>query len=135
MLKFLFSVYPRSRSPARVPVQLKRCAMAVRMIVKSPASAYLGAPDAALVALLAKAFDWLSQLTSGRSVGIAAGATDEGMDSIYVSRLIHLAFMAPNIVQRLAKGDHPSDLTVKKLMRLLPLPENWAEQRSLLGFH
>ena len=105
------------------------------MIVKSPASAYLGAPDAALVALLAKAFDWLSQLTSGQSVGIAAGATDEGMDSIYVSRLIHLAFMAPNIVQRLATGDHPSDLTVKKLLRLLPSPENWAEQKSLLRFH
>ena len=105
------------------------------MIVKSPASANLRAPDATLVAQLAKTFDWLSRLTSGQSVGIAAGATDEGMDSIYVSRLIHLAFMAPNIVQRLAKGDHPSDLTVKKLMRLLPLPENWAERRSLLGFH
>ena len=105
------------------------------MIVKSPASANLGAPDAALVALLAKAFDLLRRSTSGRSVGIAAGATDEGMDNMYVSPVIHLAFMAPDIVQRLAKGDHPSDLSVKKLMHLLPLPENWAEQRSLLGFH
>ena len=105
------------------------------MIVKSLASANLGPSDPTLVAQLAKAFDWLSRLTSDRSVGIAAGATDEGMGNSYVSRVIHLAFMAPDIVQCIATGDHPSDLTVKKLMRLLPLPENWAEQRSLLGFH
>ena len=118
-----------------VPVQLKRYGLAARLIVKSPASETPHAPDATLVALLAKAHDWFGRLSSGRSSSLASIAAEEEVGSTYVSRIIHLAFLAPDIVQRIAKGEHPSELTAKKLRRLLPLPEDWAEQRALLGFH
>ena len=76
---------------------------------------------------------WIGRLQSSRSVSVSALAAEEGVGSTWVSRVIHLAFMAPDIVQCIARGEHPRELTAVRLMRLLPLPEDWSEQRALLG--
>ena len=125
---------PESIATIEVPVQLKHYGMAVRLIVKSPGHAKPDAPDAKLIALLAKAYDWFGRLHSGRSISVSSLAAEEGVSPTWESRVIHLAFMAPDIVQRIARGEHPRKLTAVRLMRLLPLPEDWSEQRALLGF-
>ncbi len=51
----------------------------------------------------------------------------------YVTRVICLAVLAPDIVQRIMRGDHSPDLGTDRLMRMVPLPLDWVEQRSLLG--
>ena len=53
----------------------------------------------------------------------------------YVMRVIHLAFLAPDIVQAIVRGEQPMELTVDRLMRLgpLPVPVAWEHQRMLLG--
>ena len=117
-----------------MPVQLKRYGMAVRLIVKSPDAVKADAPDAKLIALLAKAYEWFGRLKSGQSISVSSLAAEEGVSPSWVSRVIHLAFMAPDIVQRIARGEHPRELTAVRLMRILPLPEDWSEQRALLGF-
>ena len=48
-------------------------------------------------------------------------------------RLIWLAFLAPDIVEKISRGQQPAELTSTKLLAMVPLPDNWAEQRSLLG--
>ena len=37
-------------------------------------------------------------------------------------------------VQRIAAGDHPPQLSAERLMRMGPLPIDWAAQRVALGF-
>ena len=50
----------------------------------------------------------------------------------YVAHLIKLAFLAPDIVKAIVRGDIPRDLSLDKLKAGFPL--DWDEQRSVLGF-
>ena len=56
------------------------------------------------------------------------------MTNAYVIRVTHLAMLAPDIVQSIVHGDHPPALNAERLIHLVPLPMDWAEQRSVLGF-
>ena len=117
-----------------VPMLLKRCGPAVRLIVRA---SYLGksrAPDPRLVALLAKAQRWFKSLSSGQSDSVLSIAQDHGVASSEVTRVVYLAFLAPDIVERIVRGEHPIELNIKRLLAAAPLPMEWGEQRRVLGF-
>ena len=117
-----------------VPVALKRWGMAMRLIARGPHDLHPQEADPTLVALIAKANRWFEQLASGTTPGLAEIATAEGVSSAYISRVLHLAFLAPDIVACIVRGDQPSSLNAQRLMRALPLPIDWAAQRDALGF-
>lgn len=73
--------------------------------------------------LISKANDWLSRLTSGRYDGVQAIATQEKMSSSYITRVIYVAYLTPDIAFRLLKGDPPPGLNAKNLLSLVPLPD------------
>jgi len=50
-----------------------------------------------------------------------------------VSKLIRLAFLAPDIVQSILDGTGPVSLTADRLRRLSELPTCWQAQQRLLG--
>ncbi|MEN6584896.1 MAG: hypothetical protein ABFE02_02445 [Sulfuricella sp.] len=52
-----------------------------------------------------------------------------------MTRVTYLAFLAPDIVQRIVRGDHPLELNAERLLRMVPLPVDWDEQRVLLGMN
>jgi hypothetical protein len=87
-----------------------------------------------LLALLAKAQRWFSSLSSGRYPSVLAIAQEQGLASRDVTEVIYLAFLAPDIVQKIVEGEQPIGLGVKKLLAMTPLPMDWGEQRRLLGF-
>ena len=111
--------------------------MAVRLIVRAPGE--LPGPgsgrgsDPKLVALVAKAHDWFDRLASGRSDSVEAIARDAKVTGSYVTRVIYVAFLAPDIVHRIVRGEHSPELTSDRLMRMVPLPQAWDEQRKVLG--
>ncbi len=117
-----------------VPVRLKRCGLGVRLIVNGPDEDKAAGPNPRLVALLVKANRWFAQLKSGQSPSVLAIAQEHGQATKEVTRVIYLAFLAPDIVQRIIKGEQPMGLGVKRLLSAAPLPLDWQEQRSLLGF-
>jgi site-specific DNA recombinase len=51
----------------------------------------------------------------------------------YVRRLIPLAFLSPEIVQAIAEGRHPANLTGEALSRGINIPVEWAKQNEALG--
>ena len=116
-----------------VPVELKRCGMAVRLIARIPGESRMTRPDPKLAAIVAKAHDWFARLSSGRRDSVGAIAREERVTSSYVTRVVHLAFLAPDIVQRILRGDHPLELNAERLIRIVPLPPAWGEQRALLA--
>ena len=116
-----------------VPVELKRRGHAVRLIVRAAGAAAPLEPDPKLVTVIAKAHEWFERLRSGKTLSVQAIATEEKVDRSYARRVIYLAFLAPDIVQRLRKGDHPPSLNATRLIRMTPLPMAWDEQRELLG--
>ncbi len=49
----------------------------------------------------------------------------------YATRILRLAYLAPGIVEGIVAGKQPRSLTLKRLLREIPL--NWAEQRERFG--
>lgn len=114
-----------------VPAVRKRCGMAVRLIIQGQVQSITRTPNTGLVALLAKSRYWLRRLTEGGQ-GIGEIAKQEQVSSGYAARMIHLALLAPDIAEAIALGNQPPELTAKTLMKVMPLPMDWGEQRKLL---
>ena len=51
----------------------------------------------------------------------------------HVRRLLRFVYLAPDIVEAIVEGRQPRILTVKLLLRGIPL--DWADQRAAFGFH
>lgn len=83
--------------------------------------------DNTMVKLLARGFRWQHLLESGAYATIEDLAAAEKINASYVSRILRLAFLAPDIVEAILDGQHPPSLTAKRLME--PFPTDWAEQR------
>ena len=116
-----------------VPVALKRCGQAMRLIVQGPHAPKAREINPHLVALLAKSHRWFEALKSGQSPSILSIAEAHGVESSDVTQTVYLAFLAPDILERLVRGDHPEWLGVRRLLAMAPLPVEWAEQRRVLG--
>jgi site-specific DNA recombinase len=86
-----------------------------------------------LVETIAQAFNWVARLTSGKGITTAELARQDGIDDGEISRVLPLAFLAPDIVEAIVQGRQPITLTATYLKRLKPLPTSWPEQRRVLG--
>ena len=56
------------------------------------------------------------------------------MNASYFTRVLRLAYLAPDIVEAIVFGRQPRDLSANRLVRRLDLPTDWAGQREYLGF-
>lgn len=83
---------------------------------------------------IAKAMNWMQRLTSDATKATAELAREDGIDDGEISRVLPLAFLAPDIVDAIVIGRQPVALTARYLKPLKPLPTSWSEQRRLLGF-
>ena len=118
-----------------VPTQLKRRGVEMRLVLGSPDNgAQALNPDPALINAVARAHRWFNDLASGRADSLRDIAKTEGVSDRYVSRLLPLAFLAPDIVEAILAGIQPLDLTTEKLTKHCELPLSWPEQTVLLQF-
>jgi hypothetical protein len=93
------------------------------------------AANPGLLRILARAHDFQDRLRQDSDLTVPAIAGQERLTIGYLSRLLRLPSLAPDIVTAVINGKHPPDLSAKRLMRLaLKLPTDWNEQRKLLGF-
>ena len=74
-------------------------------------------PDAVVVKAIAPASVWFEQLTAGKSQSMAEIAVRENITDNYVSNLIHLAWLSPDLVGRVLDGD-PESTTVARVAML-----------------
>jgi DNA invertase Pin-like site-specific DNA recombinase len=114
-----------------VPAHPLRCGKEMRIVVGSVESERR-APDPQLVALVSDAHRWFESLRNGRHSTIAGIAAAEKRPVADVSRIIALAFLAPDIVEMILTGRQPATLTPERLKPRRPLPLDWSEQRALL---
>jgi len=63
---------------------------------------------------------------------MTALAKQEKVTQRYIAHLIKLAFLAPDIIDAINKGDIPPALTLERLKRTIPL--DWEDQRQTFGF-
>ena len=90
--------------------------------------------DPELIALIADARRWRDELLEGRATSIAEITAREGLPKGSVSRILPLAWLAPDIAAAILEGQQPAVLSSRSLRALPDLPLGWADQRTLLGF-
>ena len=92
-------------------------------------------PDLELIKLIAKAQSWWEDIKAGVIASQKELALRENLNKGDVSRILKLAFLAPDIVRAILKGQQPVDLTAHSLLRQASqLPSNWVHQKTFLGF-
>ena len=114
-----------------VPMQMKRRGVEMRLVLEGDS-----APSRVSLPLLkavARARRWSQDLISGRVQSVGEMAKQEGIDRRSVRRLIRLGFLSPKIVEAIAEGRQPPDLTVIGLSRRVELPLPWSAQEHALG--
>jgi hypothetical protein len=83
--------------------------------------------DNAMVKAIARAFRWREMLETGEYATVGEIAAHEQINESYVSRLLRLTLLAPDIVESIADGRQSPAMTLAKLMRRFPIA--WDKQR------
>jgi len=73
-------------------------------------------PDAVVVKAIARASIWFEQLTTGKSQSMAEIALRENITDNYVSNLIHLAWLSPDLVGQILYGDPQATARARSAM-------------------
>lgn len=115
-----------------LPMRLGRRGNETRLILKS--GTQQRPVDQKLLNLIARGFAWREELLSGAVESASDIGGRDGISRPYVSRLIDLSFLAPDIIAAIANGTAPADLSSEKLQSIDALPLGWASQRAVLGF-
>jgi len=113
------------------PVALRRSGRGMAMLVGSTTAAERSNPT--LVRLIAKAWALREALVSSDAPTFTAFAEGHGVSQSYATRLLRMAWLAPDIVEAILDGHQPPGLTATGLMRDTRLPTDWQEQRQAFG--
>ena len=84
--------------------------------------------DNTLVKALARAFHWKRMLESGEFATIAELAEREGIAPSYMTRVLRLTLLAPDIVEAILDGRQGPEVTLAQLMD--GFPAEWEVQTS-----
>jgi hypothetical protein len=87
-------------------------------------------PDGTLVKALARAWRWQRMLDEGIYATVSEIGDAENISKSYISRILRLALLAPDIVEAILDGHADQALMLETLER--PLPAGWAEQRAMI---
>ena len=82
--------------------------------------------DSALLKALARGFRWRKLLETGHFATIEDIAAAENINSSYISRLLRMTLLAPEIVEAILAGSQPPGLTMARAMQ--PFPVEWERQ-------
>jgi hypothetical protein len=87
--------------------------------------------DSTLVKALARAFRWKRMLESGEFATIAELAEREGIAPSYMTRVLRLTLLAPDIVAAILDGKQGSEVTLARVLEQFPVA--WSDQPGHIG--
>ena len=76
---------------------------------------------------LARSFRWRKLLETGSNGSIEELAAAEKISASYVSRILRMTLLAPDIVDAVLNGKYSPALTLSALMK--PFPIEWEDQQ------
>jgi hypothetical protein len=115
----------------RVPISIRK--RGGRKLVLAPDGTNVGATsvarriDSAMVKAIARAFRWREMLERGEYATIREIAEAEKINDSYISRVLRLTLLAPDIIEAVLRGNQPAGL------RLLfqRFPVDWQLQNTV----
>ena len=115
-----------------VRLTMKKRGVELRLVIQNEPSSS-SKVDTVLLKTIARAHRWFDQLLSGEVKSLTAIATREGLNYRFVGKIIRLALLAPEIVEAIAEGRQPPELSTELLTKRLRLPLDWGDQKRLLN--
>ena len=83
--------------------------------------------DSTLLKALARAFRWKRMLESGEFTTIAELAERESIAPSYMTRVLRLTLLAPDIVEAILDGTRGAGVTLSRVLE--PFPLSWNKQK------
>jgi hypothetical protein len=77
--------------------------------------------DNAMVKALARAFRWRKMLDEGEVATLEDLARAKGVHATYISRVLRMTLLAPEIVEAILEGRQPAGLQLDNLLKGFPL--------------
>ena len=113
----------------RVPLAVRKQRGGRKLVLTPGGLANRGASaaDSTLVKALARAFRWRRMMETGRYRTINELVAAEKINRSYVSRLLRLTLLAPDIVEAILDGRQLEGMTLPGLMEFFPV--DWGRQR------
>jgi hypothetical protein len=87
--------------------------------------------DSTLIKALARAYRWKRLLDAGSFATIEEIAAHERISASYLTRVMRLTLLAPDIIEAILDGRTPA-LGMDELLN--PMTPLWSEQRAFLGY-
>ncbi len=116
----------------KVDAVLKRAGQGMRLVVRDAAAQ---APNTTLINLFVKAFDVREKILNSTGESIEASARRIKTNANYITALLRISFLAPDIIAAVLDGRHPTTLTARNFItKTHTLPREWSLQRRHLGF-
>jgi hypothetical protein len=118
----------------RVPISIRK--RSGRKLVFAPNGADITAApvrrhiDNAMVKAIARAFRWRDMLESGERATIREIAAAEKINESYVSRVLRLTLLAPDLIEEALAGQQADKLSLDHMLGRLAI--QWGEQRVCL---
>jgi hypothetical protein len=118
----------------RVPISIRRRG-GRKLVIAPDGTNVTAAPvrrhiDNAMVKAIAQAFRWREMLENGTHATIAEIAAAEKVNASYVSRVMRVTLLAPEIIEAILGGRQPEGLQLQQLLRRFSVW--WREQQLRL---
>ena len=114
-----------------VPFTIRKRGGRKQVITPDGASAWVSPRariDSTMIKAIARGFRWRKLLETGVYGTIEEIAAAEKINSSYVSRLLRMTLLAPDIVDAILDGRQPAEMTLAVLMA--PFAVEWNYQRA-----
>ena len=113
--------------------QLKRCGGEVRLVLPPDSTGAQPHEVPSLIRAISRAHDWVDRILRGEVVNQRSIAKETGLDERYISRIIPLAFLAPDLTESILDGKQAAHLSLDSCLG--NIPEDWSQQRTQLLDH
>jgi hypothetical protein len=112
----------------RIPFAVRKRGGQKLVIVPDGAPAWVprARVDNVMIKALARAFRWRRLLEAGTFGTVEELAAVEHINPSYVSRVLRITLLSPEMVEAILDGRQPTGLTLATLMK--PLPVEWQQQ-------
>jgi hypothetical protein len=116
-----------------IPIQIARRGVETKLIIRSARETPQN-QDPHLIEAVSKAHRWMNELISGEVRSVREIAHREQMNDSDVSRVLPLAFIAPDILKGILDGEQSTNLTITRFIRDGAIHLDWPSQRHQLRF-
>lgn len=124
------NVLPDGGIELTMPLTLKNIGGHRNVII--PKTSDLPPRQESIIRAIQNAKKWTQMLISGEAANLTVLAKQLGMKTPYVTRILSLANLAPDIIETICAGREPDGLSLERLVK--GFSSDWHEQRMELGF-